>query len=164
MADSDKLRTHSIQNYVSNPHSLTNSFLFFIISAFSVRLVNGSSNWGRVEVRYMGAWGVVCVGSSWNDSAATVVCKQLGFTGGVKYEVTSASHNKQTVVEHYCCQKIANIHPVGRRPSTLNFCFSSNTKASVVCFIVFLVQLFFTQNVQLEGFRPSPWLNANIAN
>ena len=48
----------------------------------SVRLMDGGSlNEGRVEIFYGGQWGSVC--DDWFDEvAATVVCRQLGYTSG----------------------------------------------------------------------------------
>ena len=45
-----------------------------------VRIV-GSSNpsFGRVEVCVNQTWGTIC-DSAWNDNAASVICKQQGFS------------------------------------------------------------------------------------
>ena len=47
----------------------------------AVRLVGGrSSNEGTVEICINGVWGTACH-SSWDNYDATVVCRQLGFSG-----------------------------------------------------------------------------------
>ena len=46
---------------------------------------------GRVTVQQYGIWGRVCP-NAWDDNDATVVCKMLGYLGGVAYKYTSAGN------------------------------------------------------------------------
>ena len=57
-----------------------NSFL----ATKDVRLSGGPSNReGYVEILANGIWGTVCK-ENWNDKSATVICRQLGFSGFIR--------------------------------------------------------------------------------
>ena len=55
----------------------------------TLRLVGGqSANEGRVEICINGVWGTVCH-SGWSSNDATVVCRQLGFSGsGINFALS----------------------------------------------------------------------------
>ena len=40
---------------------------------------------GRLEIRHNGEWGTVC-NKNFNNAAATVVCRQLGYTGAYRVQ------------------------------------------------------------------------------
>lgn len=63
------------------------TFVYFNLTMYSsgyqFRLVNGTSHMsGRVEMSIDGEWGTVCGTSKFDDDAAHVLCRQLGYTSG----------------------------------------------------------------------------------
>lgn len=164
MADSDKLTTHSIQNYVSNPHCLTNSFLFllFQLSPFDLSTVPQTGDGWR-----WGTWGpgVLCA-----SVRRGTTLRQLSSANNLGSQAGSStkSHPLLTINRQLSNITVAKKLLIYIRlvEDLLRWTFASLPTQEQVssALSLFLVQLFFTQNVQLEGLRPAPWLNANIAN
>ncbi|XP_060571753.1 deleted in malignant brain tumors 1 protein-like isoform X2 [Ruditapes philippinarum] len=74
--------------------------------SFAVRLGNDSSlknYWGEVNVRHKGIWGQVCsMGNNWNDRAAGIVCRQLGFKGGAAYGTVNETFMPSWIIDMNC--------------------------------------------------------------
>ncbi|KAH3863712.1 hypothetical protein DPMN_026702 [Dreissena polymorpha] len=49
-------------------------------SNVEVRLADGDEDSGRVEIKYLGEWGVIC-DDNWDSSDASVICQMLGYKG-----------------------------------------------------------------------------------
>ena len=64
---------------------------FIYLAAFAqlpsdVRLVDGDGSYrGRLEIKNTGEWGTVC-NRNFNNAAANVVCRQLGYTGAYRIQ------------------------------------------------------------------------------
>ncbi|XP_071492312.1 scavenger receptor cysteine-rich domain-containing protein DMBT1-like [Diadema antillarum] len=73
----------------------------------NIRLVGGSLlHEGRVEVYYDGAWGSVC-DDGWNDLAAQVVCRQLGYPTGNAKALTGGTFGEGSgpiLLDNVSCQ------------------------------------------------------------
>ena len=54
--------------------------------------MGGSSyNEGRVEILYNGVWGTIC-SDGWNLNNAIVTCRSIGFSGAIRFYVTSSQY------------------------------------------------------------------------
>ena len=56
-------------------------------SGSSIEPGDGATS-GRVEVKHNGVWGTVC-DKNWDDKAASVFCKSIGFAGGIAMTSTT---------------------------------------------------------------------------
>ena len=66
------------------------TFVVFIESTPDIRLVDGDGSYrGRLEIRHTGEggpeWRTVC-NNNFNNAAASVVCRQLGYTGAYRVQ------------------------------------------------------------------------------
>ncbi|XP_064618875.1 deleted in malignant brain tumors 1 protein-like [Lineus longissimus] len=96
--------TSAAKNYCRNPKnkpkgpwcyvSLNNRIYYDycnipFCNEIKVRLMGGKerSHGGRVEIEYDGQWGTIC-DRNWNNKAARVVCRRLGYADGVANRTT----------------------------------------------------------------------------
>ena len=61
----------TIEDIFRNPHQLQDLF---------IREDKEELARGKVEICVDGVWGTICEGETWNNSAASVACHQLGFS------------------------------------------------------------------------------------
>ncbi|XP_072196689.1 neurotrypsin-like isoform X2 [Excalfactoria chinensis] len=100
-----------------------------------VRLVDGeSTKEGRVEVFLNGQWGSVC-DDGWTDRDATVVCRQLGFSGAAKARAMAYFGEGQGPIHLDSIECRGTEHALGQcvRPDTgIHSCWHSED-AGVIC-------------------------------
>eukprot|EP00040_Diaphanoeca_grandis_P034351 m.212758 g.212758 ORF g.212758 m.212758 type:complete len:2119 (-) comp33134_c2_seq2:132-6488(-) len=100
-----------------------------------LRLANGTSNNnGRVEVFYDGRWGTVC-DNNWGDNDAGVVCRQLGFDGGVAPKIPAlfGQGNGKIFLDDVSCAGTENtLFDCKMAPLSENIC-THTQDAGVAC-------------------------------
>ncbi|XP_072048684.1 scavenger receptor cysteine-rich domain-containing protein DMBT1-like [Amphiura filiformis] len=128
-----------------------------------VRLVGGRiSSEGRVEVFYNGSWGTVC-DDSWDNNAAMVVCRQLGFTSGDAEAVWNAQFGVGTGeiwLDDVNCSGLENgLDECRHNGWGINNCDHSKV-AGVICNLAVSVRLVGGQNSgegRVEVFYNGSW-------
>jgi hypothetical protein len=85
----------TIEDFFRNPHQLQDLF---------IREDKEELARGKVEICVHGVWGTICEGESWNNSAASVACHQLGFSrfGALDGDVALADESTVTMYEVTC--------------------------------------------------------------
>ncbi|XP_052791481.1 deleted in malignant brain tumors 1 protein-like isoform X3 [Mya arenaria] len=89
---------------------------------------------GRVTIKQFGIWGRVCP-NSWDDNDAQVVCKSLGYLGGVAYKYTSSGYGPYTLGKVDCLGNEKNLFECPVNPGLCDAQFSSGD-AGVLCYTI----------------------------
>ena len=114
--------------------------VYNLIFISAVRLVNGGSSYGRVEVLYNGSWGTAC-DDYWDINDANVVCRQLGFyqASGALHQATYGEGSGTIWMDDVRCQgdEASLLHCVHRGWGSTNC--GHRDDASVECLAVRLV-------------------------
>ena len=123
------------------PHKM-NALLCYLLTACEVgaiRLINGGSLLkGNVEVCYNNVRGTVC-GNGWNNTAAQVVCRQIGFpaTGALALplgEVPASPHG-MIWLDNVACEgtEVALEQCNSSEPGIHKFYCTHSQDAGVIC-------------------------------
>ncbi|XP_072176107.1 scavenger receptor cysteine-rich domain-containing protein DMBT1-like [Diadema setosum] len=101
-----------------------------------IRIVGGSLlHEGRVELYYAGVWGTVC-DDGWNDLAAQVVCRQLGYPTGYAEALTGGTFGEGSgpiLLDNVYCQGLeSNIASCSHNGWYIHNCWHSKD-AGVQC-------------------------------
>ncbi|XP_056011221.1 deleted in malignant brain tumors 1 protein-like [Ostrea edulis] len=99
------------------------------------RLVNGTTNSGRVEVFHNNQWGTIC-DDGWGIKEATVICRMLGKPTGVAVPLSNsyygAGSNQIWIDDLECAGNETNIGMCNHKPWGVNDC-DHTEDASVMC-------------------------------
>ena len=108
-----------------------------------MRLVGGKSyDEGRVEVYYNGQWGTVC-NDGWDDTDASVVCKQLGIgssgTAILDVHVFGSGTGRLFLSDVQCSSNDTTLSSCGHRGVTTVMCRCDHYEdAGVTCNSMFV--------------------------
>ncbi|XP_052276945.1 deleted in malignant brain tumors 1 protein-like isoform X3 [Dreissena polymorpha] len=89
---------------------------------------------GRVVIQQYGIWGRVCP-NAWDDKDADVVCRNLGYLGGVAYKYTSSGYGPYTLGMVGCHGNESTLFDCPVSPGLCDAQFSSGD-AGVLCYTV----------------------------
>ncbi|XP_072041414.1 uncharacterized protein [Amphiura filiformis] len=131
-----------------------------IIGPVPVRLVGGSnSNEGRVEIFYNNAWGTVC-DDSWDNTDATVVCRQLGLPSSGAQAARLAQFGQgtgQIWLDNVLCSGSKNRLDECSHNGWGNHNCGHREDAGVICIIVRLVGGSNSNEGRVEIFYNNAW-------
>lgn len=103
--------------------------------SMQVRLINGTSNSGRVEVYHNNQWGTIC-DDGWGIQEATVVCRMLGKPTGVVVPLANSYYGAGSgqiwVDDINCAGNETNLGSCAHKPWGVNDC-DHTEDASVMC-------------------------------
>ena len=107
----------------------------FLISFFiapcdhgAIQLVGGDNNYGKVEVCFAGVWSAICSDTQWDNTDASVICRQLRFSPyGIN--CTFVGNASICIVVHL---QYSNMSCIKRDPAGKSLLLCQSSSASVV--------------------------------
>ena len=125
-----------------------------------IRLANGvNEKEGRVEIYWNNQWGTVC-DDVWDDNDATVVCKQLGYSGGsarvsayfgkgsglILLDNVNCYGGESSIFD--CRQKSFSVHDCEHHEDAGVVCYGESSKGTYV-YKLYVKYISFKANVQM---------------